>query len=109
MTTMRTNNLKAILKAAVRVLAILPFAACVALGQQTINLTAGPAKAYLPDGSAVPMWGYSCGTAVTGATATCVALNNAVAAGTATVGTCAPGVITAPPGTANPTGDEART
>src|SRR5947207_2775048 len=96
MTTMRTNNLKAILKAAVRVLAILPFAACVALGQQTINLTAGPAKAYLPDGSAVPMWGYSCGTAVTGATATCVALNNAVAAGTATVGTWSPVVITVP-------------
>src|SRR6266699_533718 len=98
MTTMRTNNLKAILKAAVRVLAILPFAACVALGQQTINLTAGPAKAYLPDGSAVPMWGYSCGTAVTGATATCVALNNAVAAGTATVGTWSPVVITVPSG-----------
>ena len=95
---MRTNNLKAILKAAVRVLAILPFAACVALGQQTINLTAGPAKAYLPDGSAVPMWGYSCGTAVTGATATCVALNNAVAAGTATVGTWSPVVITVPSG-----------
>src|SRR2546429_5891476 len=97
MTTMRTNNLKAILKAAVRVLAILPFAACVALGQQTINLTAGPAKAYLPDGSAVPMWGYSCGTAVTGATATCVALNNAVAAGTATAGTRSPAAITGPP------------
>src|SRR5205807_6275253 len=60
--------------------------------------TAGPAKAYLPDGSAVPMWGYSCGTAVTGATATCVALNNAVAAGTATVGTWSPVVITVPSG-----------
>src|SRR5437016_918393 len=98
MTTMRTNNLKAILKAAVRVLAILPFAACVALGQQTINLTAGPATAYLPDGSAVPMWGYSCGTAVAGATATCTALNNAVAAGTAAVGTWSPVVITVPAG-----------
>src|SRR5437667_6309350 len=83
MTTMRTNNLKAILKAAVRVLAILPFAACVALGQQTINLTAGPAKAYLPDGSAVPMWGYSCGTAVTGATALFNATHVAVAPVTA--------------------------
>src|SRR5207302_10413023 len=98
MTTMRTNNLKAILKAAVRVLAILPFAACVALGQQTINLTARPATAYLPDGSAVPMWGYSCGTAVTGATATRVALNNAVAAGSEPVGTPSPAVLTARPG-----------
>ena len=44
------------------------------------------------------MWGYSCGTAVTGATATCVALNNAVAAGTATVGTWSPVVITVPSG-----------
>src|SRR5438034_11114866 len=35
---------------------------------------------------------------VTGATATCVALNNAVAAGTATVGTWSPVVITVPSG-----------
>jgi hypothetical protein len=45
---MRTNNLKAILKAALRVVCILPFAAVVALGQQTVNLTAGPATATLP-------------------------------------------------------------
>ena len=37
-----------------------------------INLTAAPATITLPDGNAVPMWGYSCGTA-TGAT--CAALN----------------------------------
>src|SRR5436305_15137494 len=98
MTTMRTNNLKAILKAAVRVLAILPFAACVALGPQTINLTAGPAKAYLPDGSAVPMWGYSCATAVTGAAATCVAWNNAVGAVTGKGGTWAPVQVPGHPG-----------
>src|ERR1700704_2195504 len=74
---MRTNNLKAILKAALRVVCILPFAAVVAFGQQTVNLTAGPATATLPDGSAVPMWGYSCGTAVVGSTATCAKLNPA--------------------------------
>ena len=44
---MRTNNLKAILKAAVRVLAILPFAACVALGQQTGEVRPCPARAPL--------------------------------------------------------------
>jgi len=52
---MRTNNWKAILKAALRVVSILPFAAVVALGQQTVNLTAGPTTVTLPDGSVVPM------------------------------------------------------
>src|SRR5438045_876161 len=64
---MRTNNMKAILKGALRVVCILPFAAVAAFGQ-TVNLTAGPATATLPDGSAVPMWGYSCGAPVAGAT-----------------------------------------
>src|SRR5256885_12238180 len=65
---MRTNNWKAILKAALRVVSILPFAAVVALGQQTVNLTAGPTTVTLPDGSVVPMWGYSCGAALRGST-----------------------------------------
>ena len=43
--------------------------------QQQVNLTAGPSTATMPDGSPVPMWGYSCGAAVTGSTATCRALN----------------------------------
>src|SRR5882672_3650924 len=89
---MRTNNMKVILKAALRALCILPFAAVVALGQQQVNLTAGPATATLPDGSAVPMWGYSCGAAVTGSTATCVKLNGAG------VGVWSPVVITVPTG-----------
>jgi hypothetical protein len=42
---------------------------------QTINLTAGPATATLPDGSTVPMWGYSCGAAVAGSTTACAKLN----------------------------------
>src|SRR5438552_4138197 len=86
---MRTNNMKAILKAALRVVCILPFAAVAAFGQ-TVNLTAEPATATLPDGSAVPMWGYSCG-AVAGAT--CAKLNPAAAAGV-----WSPVVITVPPG-----------
>src|SRR6266481_1572516 len=87
---MRTNNMKAILKAALRVVCILPFAAVAAFGQ-TVNLTAGPATATLPDGSAVPMWGYSCGAPVAGAT--CAKLNPAAA-----VGVWTPVVITVPPG-----------
>ena len=61
---------------------------------QQVNLTAGPANAPLPDGSAVPMWGYSCGAAVTGSTATCAALDPAVTSLTPTV--WSPIVITIP-------------
>src|SRR5882762_2704030 len=86
---MRTNNMKAILKAALRVVCILPFAAVAAFGQ-TVNLTAGPAIATLPDGSAVPIWGYSCGATVAGAT--CAKLNPAAAA----AGVWSPVVITVP-------------
>src|SRR6202521_1731204 len=67
---MRTYNFTAVIKAALRVACMLPFAAVVALGQQTVNLTAGPATAILPDGTTVPMWGYSCGAAVTAVTST---------------------------------------
>ncbi|HYL00400.1 MAG TPA: Ig-like domain-containing protein, partial [Steroidobacteraceae bacterium] len=49
-----------------------------ALGQ--VNLTAGPATTTLPDGTVVPMWGYTCGAALTGSTATCTALNPVVQA-----------------------------
>ena len=72
---MRTNDSKAIRLLALRAASILSFAAVAAFGQQQINLTAGPATANLPDGSAVPMWGYSCGALVTGSTASCAKLN----------------------------------
>ena len=63
--TMHTNHIKAILNIAARVLAILSFATA-AYGQ-TINLTAGPTAATMPDGTVVPMWGYFCKDAGTGA------------------------------------------
>ena len=90
---MRTHNIKAILKAAARVFGLLLFGAVVTFAQQQVNLTAGPATAILPDGTAVPMWGFSCGTLVTGSTATCGALNPAVA-----LGGWSPVVITVPTG-----------
>ena len=74
---MRTNYLKTLVKVAVRSASILLLGAAAAYGQQQVNLTAGPATATLPDGSTVPMWGYSCGTAVSGSTATCAPLNTA--------------------------------
>ncbi|HEV7611755.1 MAG TPA: hypothetical protein VGO37_07775, partial [Steroidobacteraceae bacterium] len=46
-----------------------------------VNLTAAPAAAYLPDGTAVPMWGYSCGAPVAGGIGTCAPLNASAAAG----------------------------
>src|SRR6267143_4235736 len=90
---MRTNNMKAILKAALRVVCLLPFAAAAAFGQQTVSLTAGPTTVTLPDGSVVPMWGYTCGTvALTGPG--CRPLNPASAA----LGGWSPVVITVPTG-----------
>ena len=77
------EHFKAILKIAARVLAILSFAAAAAFGQQTINLTAAPDHRDHARWHDVPMWGYSCGAAVTGSTATCAALNPRRAATTA--------------------------
>jgi hypothetical protein len=93
---MRVNNMmKTILKAAVLIFTILPFAAVAAYGQQQINMAAGPATATMPDGSVVQMWGYSCGAVVTGSTATCASLNPTVGGGG-----WSPVVITVPTGQA---------
>src|SRR5579871_5512400 len=92
---MRMNSLKAIIKTAVRGAAVLLFGIGAASAQQTINLTASPLTATLPDGNAVPMWGYSCGAAVTGATATCNPLHKPLA-----TGQWSPVVITVPSGQA---------
>jgi hypothetical protein len=55
---------KTTLKAAVLVSAFLLLAVATGFGQ--VNLTVGPATTTLPDGTTLPMWGYSCGVAVTG-------------------------------------------
>src|SRR5258708_13141005 len=91
---MRMNTLKAIIKTAARGAAVLLVGAGMA-GAQTVSLTAAPAIATLPDGSAVPMWGYTCGTPVQGSTVTCAALNPTAA----TAGGWSPGGITVPAGT----------
>jgi hypothetical protein len=62
-----------------------------AVAQQQVNLIAGPTSATLSDGSSVPMWGYSCGTAVQGSTASCAKLNPSAAG-------WSPVVITVPTG-----------
>src|SRR4051794_6679607 len=68
---MRLQHLKAILKAAASGAAVLLLGVGVATGQQQVNLTAGATTATMPDGVAVPMWGYTCGAAVVGSTASC--------------------------------------
>src|ERR1700756_4155904 len=88
---MRSVNFKtAMLKSALAA-SVLLLAGGAALGQQQVNLTAGPAVTTLPDGTVVPMWGYSCGTAATGSTATCAKLNPAATG-------WSPVVITVPTG-----------
>src|SRR5215470_20406160 len=89
---MRSNYLKT-LKTAVLAISVLLLGASVSFAQQQINLTAAPVSATLPDGSAVPMWGYSCGTVVSGSTATCNVLNPPAAAAK-----WSPVVITVPTG-----------
>jgi hypothetical protein len=90
--------LKLILRKAVQGASVLLLGAIAASAQQQINLTAGPSNATLPDGSVVPMWGYSCGAAATGSTATCAALDPIAAA--ATPAGWSPVVITVPTGAA---------
>ncbi len=88
---MHFNRLKSTLKIAVQAVTALLLGAGWAAGQQQVSLTAGPTSITLPDGTSVPMWGYSCGTAVSGSTATCAKLNSAAAG-------WSPVVITVPTG-----------
>src|SRR4051794_39833443 len=89
--TMQFIRLKSTLKTAVQAVAVLFLGAGWAAGQQAVNLTAGPASISMPDGSSVPMWGYSCGDPVPSSTATCARLNPAAAG-------WSPVVITVPTG-----------
>src|SRR5438270_1687986 len=92
---MRLNHLKACLKTTVLLTAVLLLGAGRVVAQQQVNLTAAPTSVTLPDGTAVPMWGYFCGAAVTGSTATCAALNPASVSTVAGVpSTWSPVVIT---------------
>ena len=72
---MRPNCVKATLKTAVLALTVLLLGVSATLAQQQVNLTVGPTTATMPDGSIVPMWGYICGSATAGSTATCAASN----------------------------------
>src|SRR5664279_6531233 len=88
---MQINSLKSVLTRAVRLATVLLFGAGSAIAQQQVNLTSGPSSLTMPDGSVVPMWGYSCGAVAAGSTATCARLNP-------TASGWSPVVITVPTG-----------
>jgi hypothetical protein len=88
---MEFNNLKATLRTAAVAVSVLLVGVSLAVAQQQVNLAAGPTTATLPDGAALPMWGYSCGAVVSGSTATCAKLNPPAAG-------WSPVVITVPTG-----------
>src|SRR6267378_7649146 len=96
--TMRMNNIKAILKAATLAVAALLLTAGASFAQQQVNLTAAPTTTTLPDGTTVPMWGYSCAgtTVIASSTATCASLNPAAAATLTAPATWSPVVIAIP-------------
>ncbi len=78
---------KTIIKTAARGAAVLLLGLGVSPAQTTVSLTAGTSVATMPDGTSVPMWGYTCG-AISGGT--CTRLNPAAP------GTWSPVVITVP-------------
>jgi hypothetical protein len=90
---MRFNYLNASLKTAIFVTTVFLFGVGLAVAQQQVNLTAGPATMTMPDGSTVPMWGYTCTPLAAGvtSTATCVKSNPAATG-------WSPVVITVPTG-----------
>ncbi len=95
---MRFDTLKSLLCQAGFAAAALLASSGAAWAQQQVNLSAGPATATLPDGTAVPMWGYTCGAPVASTTAgppaTCAALHPTAAGG------WSPVIITVPTGQA---------
>src|ERR1700741_350093 len=82
---MRSNFFKATLKTTVLAVTVPLLGAGLGVAQ-TVNLTAAPTTVALPDGSVVPMWGYTCGTTAAVSTATCSALNSTALIPTSWVG-----------------------
>ncbi len=85
---MRFNFLKATLKNALSGATVLLLGAGMTVAHAQVSLTAAPTTLTMPDGTVVPMWGYSC--TATG-TATCAKLNPTAAG-------WSPVVITVPTG-----------
>ena len=67
---MKANTLKTSLFKSGLAASIFLLASGIALADSTVILTAAPTTTTLPDGQTVPMWGYSCGTALDGGVVT---------------------------------------
>jgi len=91
---MRFNTLKSVLIKSGLAASVLLLASGAAFAQ-SVSLTAAATTTTLPDGSTVPMWGYSCSAAAI-APATCALLNPAAAATITTPAHWSPVVITVP-------------
>ena len=91
---MQSHFVKMNLKTIFCITLVLLLGAGTALAQQQVNLSAGATTLTLPDGSSVPMWGYTCAgsTVIASSTATCAPLNAASAA----LGQWSPVIITVP-------------
>jgi hypothetical protein len=83
---------RSILSKAVLAASALLLGSSVAMAQSTVTLDVTPTTTTLPDGQAVPMWGYACG-AVSGG-ASCTAMSGAPQS----VGSWQPPLITVPAG-----------
>jgi hypothetical protein len=89
----RTNHRIIAFKRAFSLAAALLLGSALGFTQQQVNLAAGASTITLPDGTTVPMWGYTCQPLTTGvtSTATCSALKPKAGAGA-----WSPVVITVP-------------
>ncbi len=90
---MRSNNFKSGLIKSGLAASVLLLVSGAAFAQ-SVNLTAGPVNAVTPDGSTVPMWGYTCGAGAV--TASCAPLNPSSVATATAAATWSPVVITVP-------------
>ncbi|HWC17048.1 MAG TPA: hypothetical protein VG498_08530, partial [Terriglobales bacterium] len=73
---MRSHFVKFSLETAIRVTVVLLLGASLSVAQVTVNLTATPQHAILPDGQSIPMWGLVCTPdPTTGAVGPCTSLH----------------------------------
>ncbi|HUO94925.1 MAG TPA: choice-of-anchor Q domain-containing protein [Steroidobacteraceae bacterium] len=86
---MRTNKYTSAAIKSVVAASILLLGTGAAMAEVTVNLTAAPASGAMPDGTSVPMWGYSCATGST---------NCAPLIATPAAGQWSPVIITVPSG-----------
>jgi hypothetical protein len=70
---MRSTTFKSALIKSRLAATLLLLASGASYAQQAVNLTAAPSNVVMPDGTSVPMWGYSCTGTPTNAT--CAAAN----------------------------------